>query len=66
MVSVIRRTIGVSRITSMPSRMASRSPPKLGVGGRRGLRMATPHTVASPNAPHWTAIARLGPMAEMS
>ena len=50
----------------MPSRMASRIPPKFGFGGRRGLRIAIAQTVASANAPHCTAIARLGPNASIN
>ena len=50
----------------MPSRMASRIPPKFGFGGRSGLRIAIAQTVASANAPHCTAIARLGPNASIN
>ena len=62
----MRRTTGVSRITSMPSRMASRRPPELGAGGRSGWRIAIAQTAASANAAHCTAIARLGPTASIS
>ena len=50
----------------MPSRIASRNRPVLGVGGLSGWRIANAHAAASPKAAHCTAIALLGPTASIS